>query len=387
MNGTTLPQPAEEFLGRLARELRTMGARDAKELTEEVRSHITEALGSASDRDAKAADVVAGFGDARELAAAMLAERAEGESDIAAPAASSLARFMAWTADVVCAITPTALLWPFVIMFGAMLQASLVPLELLLAPPVLPATAALIGASVLAIGWPPAYIIRTVRNRRDGRPTIGTRSAGLTCVRTHGKTRWISNSHAPGAGVPPAPAVGRARLAVAAAVLLVATGSGWAVAASAMHAQAARTAQEDAHLSELRIQAYQASAQGWVRDAYAAALAGTMDSLLERGDRGFEVTAESAQMLRGFARSVMETNVRSWEFAKSQDQPDVTLDPTGDHSTVRIRVTESTYVSRRTMVFFFTVKDPQGASFGADQSWTLDALAADEQGMTTEPVQ
>jgi hypothetical protein len=119
------------------------------------------------------------------------------------------------------------------------------------------------------------------------------------------------------------------------------------------------------HTNDLRMQSYQASAEGWTRDIYTAALSGKMPALIGRGDKGF---AASDAMLLGLAASVKADGISDWRLDLPDSQA-VTL--SGGSANVAVPVVESSPTGGRRVVLHFHVVDPRLGTVKPDEAWSL----------------
>ncbi len=103
------------YLSDVRRGLRGLPAADIDDTVEEIRSHLFEEIGERGDATA----VLADFGDAAEVASAILERKVRPEDGPAVPAASWGRRYSAWATDVVVGFGPM-LLVPTALTFTAL---------------------------------------------------------------------------------------------------------------------------------------------------------------------------------------------------------------------------------------------------------------------------
>jgi hypothetical protein len=213
--------------------------------------------------------------------------------------------------------------------------------------------------------------------RHLGTPTLGTRVAGIVAQRTAEAIHWVAADAGAAAGIPAAPHRGRARIAASLALAALLGGLAWLPALAVIGSGQQQATETAYRYDEARQQAYQATAEGFTRDLYAATLGEPVaaTAYLARGDKGY--AAADKTLSDFFARSQAE-KVSAWTFGLA-DVPAVRLDPeAADRATVAIPVIETTPQGDRVVTLRFIVIDPQSNSSGADESWTLAAIDRDE---------
>jgi uncharacterized membrane protein len=356
--------PSERFLAILAEQLRALGAKDADDIVREMRSHIAETLAQSA---AAEAETLAALGDPRELAAALLAERQDASREEGVRPASAARRAFSWLADVASATWPLALGWPLALAVGASLPASPDPVGFAMLLIAQPAGAIVVLTALALVVWPVVALVRTARRRRRGLPTLGTRASKLSAGRSSNSAGWVwavEGGHA----LPPVPHPVRARVALAFVLAAIVVGIVWLPTLALFSWKQSETQSAQDHTNDLRMQSYQASAEGWTRDIYTAALSGKMPALVGRGDKGF--TASDAVLL-GLAASVKADGVSDWRLDLADSQA-VTL--SGGSANVAVPVVESLPTGGRRVVLHFHVVDPRFGTVKPDEAWSLTGI-------------
>lgn len=362
----TTPTPSERFLATLAEQLRALGARDADDIVGEIRSHLAE-------NPAAEAEALGALGDPRELAAALLAEREEGARDAGVKPAGATLQAFSWAADAVWAVWPVALAWPLLLIVGAGLVVSPDPLGLALLAFAAPGGAIVTLIALALVAGPLVALVRAARRRGRGLPTLGTRVAGLSAGRSAQSSGWVWATGEGGA-LPPIPHPVRARVALGFALLAVIAGVTWAPALGQVAWMQSQTFDARMNTDDLRMQLYQAAAEGWTRDLYTAALGGTMSAFIDNGDKGFSA---KEGLLAGLASSLKADRVTGWRLGLGGD---VSVKLSGDSADVVVPVVEVTPTGERNVMIGFHVVDPQGESKGFDQTWSLTSI---DRGLNT----